>query len=69
MKPLILCDPYPRALAQIFSDDDRARLEAIGDVIWHDGSPASDEHLEKYLPQAVALIGQSTFLVEPLSLR
>jgi phosphoglycerate dehydrogenase-like enzyme len=59
MKPLILCDPYPRSLAQIFSDGDRARLEAIGEVLWHDGSPAPDEHIEKYLPQAVALIGQS----------
>lgn len=59
MKPLILCDPYPRSLAQIFSAADRARLEAVGDVIWHDGTPASDAHLEKYLPQAVALIGQS----------
>lgn len=57
--PLILLDPYPRALDLIFSPNTRARLEALGRVIWHEGTPASDEHLERYLPEAVALIGQS----------
>ena len=56
---IILLDPHPRTLDLIFSAEDRARLERLGRVIWHDGSPAADEHVEKYLPAAVAVIGQT----------
>jgi phosphoglycerate dehydrogenase-like enzyme len=28
-------------------------------VVWHDGSHAADDHIEQYLPQTVAVIGQS----------
>ena len=58
-RPLILLDPYPRAVDQIFDAATRARLESLGEVVWHEGTPASDEHLERYLPRAAALIGQS----------
>ncbi|HYJ46697.1 MAG TPA: hydroxyacid dehydrogenase [Pyrinomonadaceae bacterium] len=56
---IILLDPHPRPLELIFSPEDKARLEQLGRVIWHDGAPATDEHIEKYLPDAVALIGQT----------
>lgn len=56
---VILLDPHPRTLDLIFSDEDRARLERLGRVVWHDGSQATDEHVEKYLPEAVAIIGQT----------
>ena len=39
---VILLDPYPRFTNVIFSPEDRRRLEALGRVIWHDGSPAPD---------------------------
>lgn len=57
--PLILLDPYPRPVDLIFSPEDKARLERLGRVIWHDGPPAADEQIERYLPEAVALIGQT----------
>jgi phosphoglycerate dehydrogenase-like enzyme len=58
-RPLILLDPFPRSIAQIFDSATRERLESLGEVIWHDGSPATSSFLEEYLPRATALIGQS----------
>ena len=65
-RPLILFDPHPRSVDQIFDSATRQKLESLGEVIWHDGSPASDAHLEKYLPEAVALVGQSSLPKERL---
>lgn len=56
---VILLDPHPRPVDLIFSPEDKARLERLGRVVWHDGSAAPDEHIEKYLPEAVAIIGQT----------
>jgi phosphoglycerate dehydrogenase-like enzyme len=56
---VILLDPHPRPVDLIFSPEDKARLERLGRVVWHDGSSAPDEHIEKYLPEAVAIIGQT----------
>lgn len=63
---IILLDPYPRPLELIFSSEDKARLERLGRVVWHDGLPAPDEHIEKYLPDAIALIGQTPLTQERL---
>ncbi len=63
---VILLDPHPRRVERIFDDATRQRLERLGRVVWHSGSPASDEHLERYLPQTVALIGQSALPKERL---
>ena len=57
-RPLILLDPYPRAVGQIFDPKTKARLESLGEVIWHDGPPATDEHIDRYLPSTTILIGQ-----------
>ncbi len=65
-RPLILLDPYPRPIAQIFDDATKKRLESLGDVIWHDGAPATDAHIDKYLPEATILIGQSALPKERL---
>jgi phosphoglycerate dehydrogenase-like enzyme len=56
---VILLDPHPRRIERIFDEPTRRRLEQLGRVIWHDGSPAPAEHLDRHLPHAVALIGQS----------
>jgi phosphoglycerate dehydrogenase-like enzyme len=56
---VILFDPYPRRIDRIFAEPTKRRLERLGRVIWHDGSPASPEHIDHYLPDAVALVGQS----------
>jgi phosphoglycerate dehydrogenase-like enzyme len=57
--PVILLDPHPRQIARIFDDATKRRLEKLGRVLWHDGSPAAAEHIDRHLPQAIALIGQS----------
>lgn len=65
-RPLILLDPYPRPVEQIFDAATKQRLESLGDVVWHSGSQAPTEHIDKYLPEAVALIGQSPLPKERL---
>lgn len=57
--PVILLDPHPRRIGKIFDEATKRRLEKIARVLWHDGSPASAEHIDRYLPQTIALIGQS----------
>lgn len=56
---VILLDPHPRKIARIFDEATKRRLERLGRVVWHDGSPAPAEHIDRFLPQTVALIGQS----------
>ena len=56
---VILLDPFPRKIDRIFDEPTKRRLERLGRVVWHDGSPASAEHIEQHLPNTVALIGQS----------
>ncbi len=56
---VILVDPHPRRLGRIFDEATRSRLERLGRVIWHDGSPAPAEHIDRHLSHTIALIGQS----------
>lgn len=56
---IILLDPHPRRIDRIFDEPTKRRLGQLGRVIWHDGSPAADEHIDRHLPQTIALIGQS----------
>lgn len=56
---LILLDPFPRKIDRIFDAPTRRRLERLGRVLWHDGSPAPAEHIDRHLPHTIALIGQS----------
>lgn len=58
-EPVILLDPHPRRIGRIFDEPTIRRLEKIARVLWHDGTPAPAEHIDRYLPQAIALIGQS----------
>lgn len=65
-RPLILLDPHPRPVDLIFDAPTKRRLEALGEVIWHDGSPAADALIDRYLPETDALIGQSSLPKERL---
>ncbi|MBI5689978.1 MAG: hydroxyacid dehydrogenase [Verrucomicrobia bacterium] len=56
---VILLDPFPRKIERIFDEPTKRRLEKLGRVLWHDGCPAPAEHLDRHLPEAIALIGQS----------
>ena len=55
----ILLDPHPRRLGRIFDEPTKRRLEGLGRVLWHDGSPAPADHIDLHLPETIALIGQS----------
>ena len=56
---IILLDPFPRRIERIFDEPTKRRLERLGRVLWHDGTPAAAEHIDRHLPDAIALIGQS----------
>ena len=59
-KPLIVIDPQPRSLEEIFEPNIWARLEDLGELAIHDGAgrmPA--ERFEAHLPEMALLIGQS----------
>jgi phosphoglycerate dehydrogenase-like enzyme len=59
-KPLIVIDPAPRALAEIFDASLWVRLEAAGDLAVHDGpGRMAAERFEALLPEMALLIGQS----------
>lgn len=58
-KPLILVDPLPRTLDLICDAETRGRLEAIGDLIIHEAGPMPDAMVERHLPEAVVVIGQT----------
>jgi hypothetical protein len=52
---IILFDPYPRPIDLIFAPRDKARLEQMGRVLWHDGDKrASDDFIDEHLPHAMA---------------
>jgi phosphoglycerate dehydrogenase-like enzyme len=59
-RPLIVIDPQPRALTEIFEPAVWTRLENLGELAVHDGPgrmPA--ERFESCLPEMTLLIGQS----------
>lgn len=60
MRPLIIVDPQPRAIDEIFDADLIVRLEALGDVEWHKGDGRMDkDRFDRLLPRASLLIGQT----------
>ena len=59
-KHLIVIDPQPRSLEEIFEPKIWARLKDLGELAIHEGPgrmPA--ERFESYLPEMALLIGQS----------
>jgi phosphoglycerate dehydrogenase-like enzyme len=60
VRPLIVIDPQPRGLDEIFEPKVWARLESLGELEIHDGpGPMPAVRLESYLPEIALLIGQS----------
>ena len=58
-RPLILVDPLPRTLDVICEPDVRTRLEALGRLIVSEDKPMPDEMVDRLLPEASILIGQT----------
>lgn len=65
---VIVVDPHPRPLAQIFTAADRERLQALAPVSWHDGPPLDAGALDELLPRALAIVGQPDLPRERLAL-
>lgn len=65
-RPLILVDPLPRTLDTICEPDIRARLESLGELIIHEASPMPDEMIERFLPEATIIMGQTKLPREKL---
>ncbi len=65
-RPLIFLDPYPRSEAMVFTPDAEAALNAMGRVVSHFGSRASDALVESILPDVSILIGQTAMPKERL---
>jgi len=65
-RPLILVDPLPRTLDRICDAETRLRLEALGQLEISEDRPMPDDVVERLLPEAVLLIGQTAMPRERL---
>jgi phosphoglycerate dehydrogenase-like enzyme len=52
----VIVDPHFRTMAEIFHPDDRARLEALAEVVWAEDAPMPADQAAAALPEAVALV-------------
>lgn len=58
-RPVLLLDPHPRKLAEIFRPEARARLEALGDIVAHEHGPMPADMVEAHLPRVDVILGQT----------
>jgi phosphoglycerate dehydrogenase-like enzyme len=58
-QPLILVDPLPRTLDVICDPETRRRLEALGRLVISEDRPMPDEEVDRLLPEAALLVGQT----------
>jgi phosphoglycerate dehydrogenase-like enzyme len=64
---LLLVDPHPRTLDQICDAPTRARLETLGELVVHEGGRMPGAMVERHLPDAVAVLGQTDLGPERLA--
>src|SRR5580704_9674466 len=58
-KPKILIDPQPRTMDLIFDPEAQRRLSTVADLTVFDSGPMPTDMLEKALPEAEIIIGQT----------
>ena len=58
-KPLVLFDPFPRLRARIFNAAQWARLNDLATVIETGDEQMADDVVERWLPEASVIIGQT----------
>ncbi|MBM3567758.1 MAG: hydroxyacid dehydrogenase [Alphaproteobacteria bacterium] len=58
-RPKILFDPFPRRTDMFLAPEMRTRLEALGEVVLHEGSRMPAEMVERVLPEAMFVLGQT----------
>lgn len=67
-KPVILLDPYPRVPADIFDAATWDRLQNLGEVVTHPSAgPMPADMVERHLPEASLLLGQTDMPAERLA--
>lgn len=66
-KPLILIDPLPRTLDLICEPEVRRKLESLGELVVHEDAPMPDAMIDRYLPDAAIVIGQTRLGAERLA--
>jgi phosphoglycerate dehydrogenase-like enzyme len=64
---VILVDPLPRTLDMICDAPTRARLETLGELVVCDGARMPAAVVERHLPEAVAIVGQTDLPAERLA--
>jgi phosphoglycerate dehydrogenase-like enzyme len=64
---VILVDPQPRTLEMICDAPTRARLEALGELVVHEDGRMPAALVERHLPKAVAVLGQTDLGAERLA--
>lgn len=55
-RPRVIVDPHFRSMGEIFSPRDRARLDAIADVVWGRDQPMPDADFAAAVPEAEAVV-------------
>ena len=58
MSKRIFLAPEPRAISDIFDENDLARLRAVGDVFVHEAGPVTDALFDEKVVNAEIIIGQ-----------
>lgn len=68
-RPLVLLDPYPRRLADIFRTETLAALREAAVVEAHDdgAGPMAAERVERLLPHAALVVGQTALPAERIA--
>jgi phosphoglycerate dehydrogenase-like enzyme len=66
-KPLILVDPLPRTLDLICDAETRQRLERLGRLVVSEDRPMPDDAVDRLLPEAEIIIGQTAMPRERLA--
>lgn len=64
--PIIIADPLPRRLDTIMEPSVRRRFEALGKVVLSEDRPMPDEEVDRLLPRASILLGQTALPRERL---
>lgn len=63
-KPVVLLDPHPRLRERFLDAGQWQRLNEMAEVIEDTAAPMSDAMVERWLPEAVAIIGQAALPAE-----
>jgi phosphoglycerate dehydrogenase-like enzyme len=66
-RPLILIDPLPRTLDVICEPHVRRRLESLGELVISEDKQMPDAEVDRLLPEAAILIGQTAMPKERLA--